>query len=268
MRNRVISALILLVIGMPALLMGGIPYYIVIGFFLVMAGWEYVNIATACGARLSRWPVVIGVVAITATRYFFPAVATATLAFSILILMIFHLLDYERGRDQAGTDFAIGAGGLVYIGWVGSYLLDIRTLENGAWWVLFILPVVWGVDTGAFMLGAAYGKNRMAPRLSPKKSWEGFAAGVFTSVLTGGFFAYSYSTWGPLNLSIWQGTLFGLAAGLLTPLGDLGVSMLKRQAGLKDSGNIMPGHGGALDRIDSWIWGAVLGYYFIMFFAR
>ncbi len=268
MRNRVISALALLAIGLPALFLGGIPYYILFGFFLVAASWEFVNIVAACGARPSRWPIVIGVILITAARYFFPAVATPALAFSILALMIFHLIDYERGRNQAGTDFAIGAGGLVYIGWVGSYLLDIRALDNGAWWVLFILPTVWGVDTGAFMLGAAYGKHHMTPRLSPKKSWEGFAAGVFTSVLTGGFFAYAFSTWGPLNLDIWQGALFGLFAGLLTPLGDLGVSMLKRQAGLKDSGNLLPGHGGALDRIDSWLWGAVLGYYFVKLFVR
>lgn len=268
MRNRVLSALALLAIGLPALLWGGIPYYLLFGFVLAAASWEYVNIAISCGARPSRWPVVAGVVAITAARYFAPAHAAPALAFSILALMAFHLIDYERGRDQAGTDFATGAGGLVYIGWVGSYLLDIRALENGVWWILFILPTVWGADTGAFMLGAAYGKRRLAPRLSPKKSWEGFAAGVFTSMLTGGFFAYALSTWGPLNLSIWQGALFGLLAGLLTPLGDLGVSMLKRQAGLKDSGNLLPGHGGALDRIDSWLWGAVLGYYFIEFFAR
>jgi phosphatidate cytidylyltransferase len=268
MRNRVLSALVLLAIGLPALFLGGIPYYILFGFFLVAASWEYVNIAIACDARPSRWAVVIGVIVITAARYFFPTYATPALAISILALMIFHLVAYERGRNQAGTDFAIGAGGLVYIGWVGSYLLDIRALENGAWWVLFILPTVWGVDTGAFMLGAAYGKTRMTPRLSPKKSWEGFAAGVFTSVLTGGFFAYAYSTWGPLNLSIWHGAAFGLLAGLLTPFGDLGVSMLKRQAGMKDSGKILPGHGGALDRIDSWLWGAVLGYYFVTLFVR
>lgn len=268
MRNRVISTLALLAVGLPALFLGSIPYYILFGFFLVAAGWEFVNIAAACGARPLRWAVVLGVFVTTFVRYFFPVYATPALALSILSLMIFHLFDYERGREQAGTDFAIGAGGLVYIGWMGSYLLDIRALENGAWWVLFILPTIWAVDTGAFMLGAAYGKHRMTPRLSPKKSWEGFAAGVFTSVLMGGFFAYAYSTWGPLHLSIWQGALFGLAAGLLTPFGDLGVSMLKRQAGLKDSGNLIPGHGGALDRIDSWIWGAVLGYYFVKLFVR
>ncbi len=268
MRNRVLSALVLLAIGFPALLAGGIFYYLLFGFFLAAAGWEFVNMAMASGMRPSRWPVVIGVMAISAARFFSPVYATPTLTFSILTLMIFHLVEYERGRDQAGADFAIGAGGLVYLGWVGSYLLDIRTLDHGVWWVLFILPTVWSVDTGAYMLGAAYGRHRMAPRLSPRKSWEGFAAGVFTSVLVGGFFAYAYSTWGPLHLSIWQGALFGLIAGLVTPFGDLGVSMLKRQAGMKDSGNILPGHGGAFDRIDSWLWGAVLGYYFVQLFVR
>lgn len=268
MRKRVISALALLAVGFPAVVYGGLPYYLLIGFFLAAAGWEYVVMTTASGARSPRWLVVGGVVVITATRFFFPNYASPALAFSVLALMIFHLVDYERGRDQAGTDFAISAGGLAYVGWVGSYLLDIRAVENGGWWVMFILPTIWCVDTGAYMLGAVYGKHRMTPRLSPKKSWEGFAAGVLTSILGGGFFAYAYSTWGPLNLSIWQGALFGLVVGLLTPFGDLGESMLKRQAGMKDSGKILPGHGGAFDRIDSWVWGAVLGYYFIMWFIR
>jgi len=268
MRKRVLSALALLAIGFPALAIGGVPYYLLIGFFLAVAGWEYVEMTTASGARPSRWLVVGGVVAIATTRFFLAQYASAALAFSILALMVFHLVDYERGRDQAGTDFAISAGGLAYLGWVGSYLLEIRSVEYGGWWVMFILPTVWCVDTGAFMLGAAYGKNRMSPRLSPKKSWEGFAAGVFTGMLGGGFFAYASSSWGPLHLPIWQGALFGLLIGLLTPFGDLGESMLKRQAGMKDSGNLLPGHGGAFDRIDSWLWGAVLGYYFITWFVR
>lgn len=268
MRNRVLSALGLLAIGFPALLAGGLPYYLLFGFLLTAATWEFVNIAEGCGAHPARWPVVLGVVVITAVRYFVPAYATPALAVSILILMIFHLVAYEHGRDQAATDFAVGAGGLVYLGWVGSYLLDLRTLENGIWWVLFLLPTIWAVDTGAFLLGAAYGRHRMTPRLSPKKSWEGFAAGVFSSVLMGSFLAYAFSTWGPLPISPMQGAAFGLFAGLLTPFGDLGVSMFKRQAGVKDSGNIIPGHGGALDRIDSWLWGAVLGYYFVKLFIR
>lgn len=268
MHKRTVSALVLLLIGFPALLIGGIPYFLVMGFFLAASAWEFINISNACEARPFRWLVFGGVIAVTAARFFFPNAASPILIFTILALMTAHLVEYERGRDHAGMDFAISTGALVYVGWLGSYLLDIRNLENGGWWIMFVLPTVWCVDTGAYMLGSVYGKHRMSPRLSPKKSWEGFAAGAFTGILGGGFFAYAYTTWGPLQLPIWQGAVFGLVLGLLTPLGDLGESMLKRQAGMKDSGNVLPGHGGAFDRINSWIWAAILGYYFITWFIR
>ncbi len=110
----------------------------------------------------------------------------------------------------------------------------------------------------------------MTPRLSPKKSWEGYFAGVFTAVIVGAFFAYAFSSEGPRPLSglidPLGGGLLGLFIGALTPLGDLGESMLKRQSGTKDSSNVFPGHGGFLDRIDAWIWGAAIGYFIIQFF--
>jgi phosphatidate cytidylyltransferase len=135
---------------------------------------------------------------------------------------------------------------------------------------MLVLPIVWAGDTGAYSIGAAYGKHKMTPRLSPKKSWEGYFAGVFTSVIVGAFFAYAFSSLGPKPLmgliNPWQGSLLGLVIGAVVPLGDLGESMLKRQSGLKDSSNIFPGHGGFLDRIDSWIWGAVIGYFAVQLF--
>jgi phosphatidate cytidylyltransferase len=268
MLRRTLTSLGIFVIGFPALLLGGIPYFLFMGFLLVAAAWEYVDLFCAAETRPSRWLVVGGVLAIITARYYFPGYAISIFTFIILALMAAHLVEYERGREHAGLDFGVSVSGLAYIGWVGAYLLDLRQLENGGWWVMFVLPCVWLADSGAYLLGSAYGKHRFAPRLSPKKTWEGYAAGAFTALLTGGFLAYAYSTWGPLNLPIWAGALFGLTVGLLTPLGDLGESMLKRQAGMKDSGNIFPGHGGAFDRLDSWIWGAVLGYYFITWFVR
>jgi phosphatidate cytidylyltransferase len=108
----------------------------------------------------------------------------------------------------------------------------------------------------------------MAPRLSPKKSWEGYAASVFTGMIGGAFLVYAYSTFGYFSghITILQGALLGLVMGALPPLGDLGESMIKRQSGIKDSSDIIPGHGGFFDRVDSWLWGAVIGYYFLVFF--
>ena len=268
MSRRTLTALLLLLVGFPVLIIGGIPYFLFIAFLLTAAAWEYAEMFRAAGSRPATWLVVAGVLSLALARFFFPAFSGETLTVAVLVLMAYHLFDYERGADHGGLDFSVSLGALVYLGWVGGYLFDLRQLDHGGWWVLFVLPCVWLADTGAYLLGAAYGKHRMSPRLSPKKSWEGFAAGAFSAMLTGGFFAYAFSTWGPLHLTIWSGALFGLAVGILTPLGDLGESMLKRQAGLKDSGNIFPGHGGAFDRIDSWIWAGVLGTWFVTWFIH
>ena len=128
--------------------------------------------------------------------------------------MTVHLIAFERGRDQAALDFCVTVAGIVYIGWLGSYLLDLRNLNHGVWWLMIVLPIVWAGDTGAYSIGAVYGKHKMTPRLSPKKSWEGYFAGVFTSVIVGAFFSYAFSSLGPqpLNglINPLQGALLGL----------------------------------------------------------
>lgn len=268
MRRRALTSLLIIVLGLPGLRIGGPFYFLVAALFLGIAAWEYVDMAKASGSHASRPLVVGGVVAIILGRALFPQQAVAIFTFLILFAMAWHLFEYEKGRDNAALDFWASVGGLVYMGWVGAYMIDLRTMPNGEWWSLLVLPMVWFGDTSAYMIGARYGRHKMTPRLSPKKSWEGFWAGVLTGVLTGGVLAYIYSTWGPLHISIWEGALFGFVIGLLAPLGDLGESMFKRQAGMKDSGNFFPGHGGVFDRIDSWLWAAALGYFLITWFAH
>jgi phosphatidate cytidylyltransferase len=274
---------LLLACALPGLLFGGPLYFLAADFVLVMAAWEYVDMARGSDLQASRPVVIGGVIAITIARAYFPEYSVAAFTFCIMLAMSVHLIDYERGRERAVLDFLCTLGGIAYMGWVGAYLIDLRFLPNGGWWILMVLPIVWAVDTGAYSIGSRYGTHKMVPRLSPNKSWEGFWAGAIGGTLGGAFFAFAYSPWGPvstpfwgivlqgngpLHLPIWQGALFGLAVGLLTPLGDLGESMIKRQAQVKDSGNLFPGHGGAFDRIDSWLWAAVLGYYFITWFVH
>ncbi len=258
----------LLAIGFPVLFFGGIPFLLLVLFFLMAAGWEYVEIFRQAGWRPARWLIMAGLLAVYLSHYFQIQDNSLLVTISLLALMTWHTVDYELGADQAAVDFGISLGGWVYLGLLGGYIFDLRSLPNGGWWILLVLPVVWMADTGAYLVGSRIGRHKMSPRLSPKKSWEGFAGGVIFAVLTGALLAYVYSTLGPLHLPIWMGMLYGLLAGLVSPLGDLGESMIKRYAGLKDSGNLFPGHGGALDRIDSWLWGAVLGYYFILWFIH
>ena len=269
MPKRVLTALGLAAIGLPAIIYGGVFYFLLIAIVLVGCGWEYVRMFRA--VRLEPDQIVtMGCVLVIATaRFFFVQAAIPLFVLSVLLAMAVHIVAYERGRDQAPVDFAVTVTGIVYIGWLGSYLLDLRQLPEGLWWLMIILPIIWAGDTGAYSIGAVYGKHKMTPRLSPKKSWEGYFAGLFTSVLVGAFFAWAFSSQGPAPLegliTPLQGGFLGLVIGALAPLGDLGESMLKRQGGLKDSSNIFPGHGGFFDRIDSWIWGAALGYFIIQF---
>jgi phosphatidate cytidylyltransferase len=266
MIKRLVTALLLLAVGMPALLFGGVPFFLLMGFFIVTAAYEYTRLFHAADYKPSTWITVGGVFLIILARDFFPEFASAVFAGLLIIALTYHAVTYERGREKAALDFAATAGGLAYLGWVGAYLLDLRNLPNGGWWVFLVLPSVWMADSGAYSIGRAYGRHKLAPRLSPRKSWEGYWAGVFTGTVFGGFFAFAYSTWGPLDISIAQGAVLGLILSVIAPMGDLGESLFKRPVGIKDSGSIIPGHGGAFDRLDAWLWAAVIGYYYIQYF--
>ena len=270
MLRRTLTALGLGVIALPAIIYGGVFYFLLIGVFLVGGAWEYVRMYRAVQVEPNEIVTIGGVLVVATARFFFEEAAIPLFVLSVLLAMTVHLIAFERGRDQAALDFAVTVTGIVYLGWLGSYLLDLRQLPHGNWWLMLVLPIVWGGDTGAYSIGAVYGKHKMTPRLSPKKSWEGYFAGLFTSILFGAFFSYAFSSLGhqPLGgaISPLQGAFLGLVIGALAPLGDLGESMLKRQGGLKDSSNVFPGHGGFLDRIDSWIWAVALGYLMIQFF--
>jgi len=270
MPRRVLTALAMAAVGLPAIIYGGVFYFLLLTIFLVGSAWEFVRMYRAVQYEPHEIVTIGGVLVIATARFFFSEYTVFLLALSILLAMTVHVVAYERGRDKAGLDFTVTLTGIVYIGWLGSYLLDLRNLPNGVWWFMFVLPLVWAGDTGAYSIGSVYGKHKMSPRLSPKKSWEGYAAGIFTAVLVGAFFAYAFSSLGPQPLQGLidpvQGAVFGFIISALTPLGDLGESMFKRQGGLKDSSNVFPGHGGFLDRIDTWIWGAAIGYFIIQYF--
>ena len=270
MLKRTLTALGLAVIGLPAIIYGGVFYFLVVVIILAGSAWEYNRMFRAVHYEPNEIVTLGGVLGIATARFFFEQAAIPLFVLFVLLAMAVHILAYERGRDQAPVDFAVTVAGIVYLGWLGAYLLDLRQLPQGGWWLMIILPIIWGGDTGAYSIGAVYGKHKMTPRLSPKKSWEGYFAGLFTSILVGAFFSHAFSSVGlqPLRdlITPLQGAFLGLVIGGLAPLGDLGESMFKRQGGLKDSSNVFPGHGGFFDRIDSWIWGAALGYFLIQYF--
>ncbi|MCC6261241.1 MAG: phosphatidate cytidylyltransferase [Anaerolineales bacterium] len=268
MLKRTISALGLVAVGLPAIMLGGIFYYALMGTFLIGAAWEYVQMFKAVKLEPQAQITIGGVALVTIARMFFPAYAQPVFIACILLAMTYHLIAYERGREQSALDFCLTIGGVTYLGWLGSFLFDLRNLPQGGWWFMLVMLCVWLGDSGAYAIGRHYGKHKIAPRLSPKKSWEGYIASVFAGLISGPLYLYIFTTFGFLksDMSFWQGAALGVLLGALPTLGDLGESMIKRQSGIKDSGEIIPGHGGFFDRIDSWLWGTVIGYYFLVWF--
>jgi phosphatidate cytidylyltransferase len=264
--KRALVVLILLPIGIALIVIGGWAYVGLVALILTLAAWEYGRLFRAGGLAPAMVLLVGGTLAIAIGRAM-DSFASAPWLVSLLILaaMTYHLVDYERGRDPAASDFAITLAGMFYIGWLGAYLISVRALPDGLWWVLIILPVVWLADSAAYLVGSRIGRHKMTKRLSPKKSWEGYFGGVVAGVLGGAALAALIQALAAPGGSItWErGGWLGLALAVLTTLGDLGESMMKRQVGVKDSGDLLPGHGGVFDRIDSWLWAGVIGYYLI-----
>ncbi len=265
--KRILVILVLLPLGLLAIFLGSPVYTILIAAILGMAAWEYSRLFHTCGLQPATKLLVVATLALTIARALdgFESVPWL-ISLAVLTSMAYHLFAYEKGQDQAGTDFSITVSGILYFGFIGSFLISLRYLPEGAWWLLLVLASVWLADGGAYLIGSRWGRHKISPRLSPKKSWEGYLAGIAFGTVGAILLVQLFSLWlePQTALTPTWGALIGFVMGVVPTLGDLGESMFKRQAGVKDSGDLLPGHGGVFDRIDSWLWAAVMGYYLIV----
>ena len=159
------------------------------------------------------------------------------------------IMNYPSNTDRwaRGSVFQ-GAVGLVVIVPTWGALSLIQAMDNGPWWVMFLMGIVWGADTGAYFVGRKFGRNKLAPNVSPGKSIEGVVGGMVTTGILG-VLVWLFVTLP--GVSLLKLLVFTMIVTVVSVLGDLFESMMKRHRGIKDSGNILPGHGGILDRIDS-----------------
>jgi len=269
MATRVIVSLVLLPVGIFVIWLGGWIFAGALVLVMGLAASEYAQLFRSGGLQPAPILLIAGTALLVLGRAFdgFNSVPWLV-SLVVLAVMTYHLIAYERGRDQAATDFAVTLSGIFYIGWLGAYLVSLRDLPDGLWWVLTVLPAVWLADSGAYLFGRQFGRHKMTVRLSPNKSWEGYVSGILVAILGTALLAALWQAWAgrPLAVTPWKGAIVGLVMAVFPTLGDLGESMVKRQVGVKDSGKLLPGHGGAFDRIDSWLWAAALGYYLIVWF--
>jgi phosphatidate cytidylyltransferase len=181
----------------------------------------------------------------------------------------------RRDRESALVNWALTLAGACYVGWLFSHFILLRQLQTplrpdswlaplhidaGAAWVYAVLAITWLQDTGAYFTGRAIGRSKMAPILSPNKTWEGAAGGIVTSVLTALLLVPLLG----LPVGYAAAALLGVVGGVLGLIGDLAESFIKRQVDIKDLGALLPGHGGVLDRADSIIFTGPILYYLIL----
>jgi phosphatidate cytidylyltransferase len=168
----------------------------------------------------------------------------------------------RKPAGELGNDLLAGLFIQGYAIFLGSFTVLLTSYNNGQWWVLGVLIVVVSTDTGAYVTGLLLGRHKMAPRISPKKTWEGFAGSIvaaqIASFLVGWLLLH--------NLPIWERVIFGLAIALTATVGDLVESLIKRDLGIKDISNWLPGHGGFLDRLDSVLPSAAVAYALFLIF--
>jgi len=267
--QRVKAALVFVPLVLVLIYLGGWPFNLFITAALLAAAYEYAQLFRKTGHSPSL-PVLLGGVFLFVFYHgYLPTAALGlVLTLTVFATALAALIQYERGNKTAALNFGVTLSGILYLGWVGGFLLTFRAAPDGLGWMLTALPAVWLADSGAYFIGKWLGKAKMTPRLSPGKTWAGLAGALITGTASGALLVMLWRAvgWLPAATPVWQGLVMGFVLAALTPLGDLLISLFKRTAGVKDTGNLIPGHGGILDRIDTWIWAALLGYYLAVLF--
>jgi len=263
---RVISALVLLPLVLWLLWLGGLAAILLVAVASAIVASEIFGMA---GLRLGHPAAIVSMLAAASFSFFsadlearWPLALAVCALVPLLCLGLLTLLPPEGDLQKASIQSAFAALAPTYAGLCLSAVVALRALpepQAGAW-ILVALVITWGNDTGAYFAGRFFGRHKLYPKVSPAKTWEGFAGGMVASV-AGCFVVRALL---PSDLSALDCIVLGGVGGVLGPLGDLSESMLKRAFGVKDSGRIMPGHGGLFDRVDALLFNApwVFGYAF------
>ncbi|MCB0200723.1 MAG: phosphatidate cytidylyltransferase [Anaerolineae bacterium] len=261
LRTRVISAIVLLAIVAIPLILGGLPFFVLVAAFGLIATYEFVILfrkgqhapmlivaaaLTLAFIAQAQWPALLPLA---------PLLTAAVIASLIASLW--------NKSEHPASDWALTLAGALYVGWLLSNFVRLRAQDQGLYWVLLGALAIWTADATAYFSGRAYGKHPWWPRHSPKKTWEGYLTGAAAATVVTAVLGVLL-----LQLSPLEAAALGLLIGLAAPLGDLAESMIKREVGAKDSSNFIPGHGGFLDRLDSLLITIPIVYYWATVLPR
>lgn len=265
--KRILTAFVLIPLVVSVVFLG--PYWLVTlvaAAASLLAGWEFLSISSARGARPPRVATLVAIALLFAANFFWPDKMTSAVGALSLALLVFCAFSSPMERVMADAASAIFA--LIYTGLTMIALPLLFSSEDGKSLILFLLCAVWAGDIAALYAGRSLGRHKLAPVLSPNKTWEGAVGSLagslaITAVLYGLAFLLGQHDVEVLMYpgSIWRWLVLGALVNVAAQVGDLVESALKRSAGVKDSGTLLPGHGGMLDRIDALLLAAPVLWY-------
>ena len=267
LKKRILSALWGIPILIAVIWLGPPWFSLLVAIWGVLAVFEFYRLVSTKVSPLTYFGLIWTLLFILSPHFDYNYL-TPVLVTSIVMLPLIWLI-IRPHKEMAFIRWAWTIAGILYVGWLLSHLVALRSLEDGRNWVFFTLFITFASDTGAFFIGRALGKHRLAPLVSPGKTWEGAIGGVITAVIASLLFTlptlFTLTNPGYISdFSCGQALFLGSVVSLFGQFGDLVESLFKRNMGVKESGRSIPGHGGFLDRIDSLIFTGAVVYYYVL----
>jgi len=263
--KRVLSA----IVGIPILIFtvyyGGIPFFLSVALLVFLGLQEFYQFIKNKGINLPKVIFITNGMIFICLSFFNIHGGPVFDCFLLYILIsIFLTQIFYNEQKNALTNTSVTFLGIVYIGWLATHLIYLRNMNDGFFYLILVLLVTWANDTGAYFVGINLGKHKLCPKISPNKTIEGAIGGLISSLLAIFLIGWWINKILP-NFTFILPHLIGLGfiISLAAQFGDLVESLFKRDAGIKDSSNLIPGHGGILDRFDSLLFTVPVVYYYL-----